>query len=87
MLSKLHLQPGVQHPAPLRTWQRLVVGAALIVGMLLSGALIVYRPGERTFATPGVTLQTPASEPSTVLPAGTEVYYFGGQWKPLDQQP
>jgi hypothetical protein len=87
MLSKLHLQPNAPHPTALRTWQRLAVGAALVVGMLLSGALIVYRPGERTFATPGVTLQTPAYEHPTVLPAGTEVYYFGGQWKPLDQQP
>jgi hypothetical protein len=90
MIAKLHLHhhpPYRRKKPPLRTWQRLMVGGALIVAMALSMALIYFQPGTRTLIYRDTMRSTLMTETAPALPPGTDSYYYWGQWKPLDQQP
>jgi hypothetical protein len=90
MVAKLHLQheaPYQRRRPPLSTWQRVIVGGALLVAMLLSTALIYFQPGTCTLIYRDTTRPTSMAETAPALPPGTDSYYFWGQWKPLDQQP
>jgi hypothetical protein len=88
MVTKLSL-PGTttRRPPPLHTWQRLLVGAALVMATAISAALIYFQPGTRTFTVLGSESRVPVTETAPALPPGTDMYYSWGQWKPLDQQP
>jgi hypothetical protein len=90
MVAKLRLQhetPRRRRVPPLSTWQRLIVGGALLVAMVISSALITFQPGTRTFIYRETTRRMPMAEAAPALPPGADSYYFWGQWKPLDQQP
>jgi len=71
----------------LHTWQRLVVCAALIVDVLIGAALIYFQPGTRTFTQTDMTSRVATTAPVPALPPGTDIYYYWGQHRPLDQQP
>jgi len=73
--------------ASLRTWQRLVVGGILLADLLLGAALAYVQPGAHIVARTGTALGAPTMKPMPALPPGTDMYYYWGQWKPLDQQP
>jgi hypothetical protein len=87
MLVKLHPKPGARCLVPLRVWQRLITGTVLLMVVIISVALLVLQPGTRTFSAADTAIPATTDTPVPVLPPGAEVYSFGGQWKPLDQQP
>ncbi|HET9223649.1 MAG TPA: hypothetical protein VFO07_14145 [Roseiflexaceae bacterium] len=72
---------------PLGLWQRLTVAAVLLVALALSVALIYFQPGTRTLVYRDTARPTPFVEAAPALPPGTDMYYYWGQWTPLDQQP
>jgi hypothetical protein len=88
MGTKLSLQrTTTRRTLPLRIWQRLAVGTALVVATTISAALIYFQPGTRTFTVPRTERPVAVTATAPALPPGTDMYYYWGQWKPLDQQP
>jgi hypothetical protein len=88
MRMNLSLQPTTtRQTLPLRTWQRLAVGTALVVATTISAALIYFQPGTRTFTARGTERPVAVTATAPALPPGTDMYYYWGQYRPLDQQP
>ena len=88
MGTKLYLQrTTTRRTLPLRTWQRLAVGTALVVATTISAALIYFQPGTRTFSVRGTERPVAVTATAPALPPGTDMYYSWGQYRPLDQQP
>jgi hypothetical protein len=88
MRMNLSLQrTRMRQTLPLRTWQRLAVGTALVVATTISAALIYFQPGTRTFTVRGTERPVAVTATAPALPLGTDMYYYWGQYRPLDQQP
>ena len=90
MIGKWHQMTAASHrrrARPLAVWQRLLVAGALIVALLISAALIYFQPGTRSFTLAESEQATPATQVAPALPPGTDIYYYWGQHRPLDQQP
>ena len=86
MIHNMHLPRSARRRRgqPLAAWQRVLVAGALFVALLISGALIYFQPGSRSLAYPEPAISTAQPAP---LPPGTDLYYYWGQHRPLDQQP
>ena len=82
-----HISARWRWAPALRDWRNLVVAAALLATIIVSAALIYFQPGTRTFARADAAPLDLVAETAAPLPPGTEVYYYWGQHRPLDQQP
>jgi hypothetical protein len=88
MIGNVHLRPLQRRRArPLDRWQRLLVTGALLFALTISAALVIFRPGERSFTQTGPAPAAPAGDVAPALPPGTDTYYYWGQHRPLSQQP
>jgi hypothetical protein len=69
----------------LRLWERVALVVVLLGTLVVSAALIYFRPGDNLTAPnppPAPQVATAGSE----FPPGTRWYYQRGQWVPQDQQ-
>jgi len=87
MIRNMHLPRGARQrrAQSLAAWQRVLVAGALIVALLISGALIYFQPGSHTFSPSQATFSAPGAKPA--LPPGFDTYYYWGQHQPISQQP
>jgi hypothetical protein len=69
----------------LRAWERAALVIALLGALLLSAALIYFRPGDNLTA-PGASPVPAVATAGPEFPPGTRWYYQRGQWVPQDQQ-
>jgi hypothetical protein len=83
MGTKLSLQrTTTRRTLPLRTWQRLAVGTALVVATTICAALIYFQPGTRTFTVWGTMRPVAVTAPVPAQPPDTDLYYY---WDNIDR--
>ncbi len=69
----------------LRAWERVGLVVVLLGALVLSAALIYFRPGSSGTVPNGSPAQG-ATTAGPEFPPGTRWYYQRGQWVPQDQQ-
>ena len=83
-----HSNDRPRHPhwwRALRVWQRAALVVVLLGALVLSAALIYFRPGGH-LAAPNESSVPEAATVGPPFPPGTRWYYQRGQWVPQDQQ-